>query len=146
VVYAGTVTIATLAGTATVNGSYAGGITVYTVSGSVTAWSAENVNLSLGEFDDTSLSVTILSGVSALNLTGYTMQLILKPSAGIVDTDPSVKVITGTVVTPTAGLCSFTVPHSDTQGTTLGFYRIDAIGPEDTRNTAAYGNIIYTTL
>ena len=113
----------------------------------------QNVNVNFPEFNDITLSVTILSNGAALNLTGYTVQMLLKPSAGIVDTDKSVVTLSSTGPSPaititsaSTGQCSIAVPRADVQSQTLSFYRIDAVNGSGAINTAIYGNIAYTAL
>lgn len=144
--YAGTAVVNSPLGVSVSQVNLGGSITMITLSGSATGWTMQNINLSLAEFNDIALSTTITSGGSALNLTGMTVKMLLKPTAGVVDTDPSVKSVTATIVTPSAGLCTINIPHSDLQSQTLTFYRIDVIDGSGDINTAAYGTVTYTAL
>jgi hypothetical protein len=113
----------------------------------------QNVNLNFAEFNDITLSVTITSNGSALNLTGYTVNMYLKPTSGIVDTDARNKKLSSgggspaiTITSPSGGACTVAIPDADLQDQTLTFYRIDAVDGSGLINTAIYGNITYTAL
>jgi len=144
--YAGTAVVNSPLGVSMSQVNLGGSITMITFSGSATGWTMQNINLSLAEFNDIVLSTTVTTSGSALNLTGMTVKMLLKPTAGILDTDPSVKSVTATIVTPSAGLCTISIPHSDLQSQALTFYRIDVIDGSGDINTAAYGTITYTAL
>jgi len=156
-------TIATLAGTAMESGILPGGsitlvnlggtLTLTNFGGGVIGWTMQNVNLNFAEFNDISLAVTITSNGSPLNLTGYTVKMLLKPSAGIVDSDGSVITLSSsggspaiTITSAVNGQCTVAITHADLQNQTLGFYRIDAVDASANINTAIYGTITYTPL
>jgi len=113
----------------------------------------QNVNLNFAEFNDITLNVTITSNGSALNLTGYTVNMLLKPLAGVIDSDGRVLTLSSAggspaiVITNAAtGACTVSIPHSDLQDETHAFYRIDAVDGSGNINTAIFGNITYTSL
>jgi uncharacterized protein YjbI with pentapeptide repeats len=121
--------------------------------GSATGWTMQNINLNFAEFNDITLTGTITSSGSALNLTGYTVNMYLKPLAGVVDTDGRViKLSSGggspaiTITNAAAGAISVFVANADVQDQTHTFYRIDAVDGSSHINTAIFGNITYTAL
>lgn len=130
-----------------------GTINLTNYGGSAVGWTMQNVNLNFAEFNDITLSVSITSNGSPLNLTGYTVNMLLKPSAGIVDTDPRVITLSSsggspaiTVTSAVNGQCTVAITHADVQDQTHAFYRIDAVDASGNINTAIYGNITYTAL
>jgi len=61
-----------------------------------------------------------------LDLTGRTVQLVTKLSRDTPDTDPSFKLYSGSVQSPsTAGICTFAVPSSDTSQPAVTWYRVE---------------------
>lgn len=129
-----------------------GTLTMTDLGGGVTGWTMQNVNLTLGEFNDITLSVTITSSGSALDLTNYTVQMLLKTSAGVSDTDATTVTLSSTGASPAItitdavnGACTVAIPRAD-MDETLTFYRIDAVDGSGDINTAIYGNITYTSL
>jgi hypothetical protein len=156
-------TAANLGGTAALVVNQLGGtISAYTNDGSIattafggsaTGWTMQNINLNFAEFNDITLTGTITNSGSALNLTGYTVNMYLKPSAGVVDTDGRViKLSSGggspaiTITNAASGAISILVANADVQNQNLLFYRIDAVDASSHINTAIYGNITYTAL
>jgi hypothetical protein len=113
----------------------------------------QQVNLNFGEFNDISLNVAITSNGVALDLTGYTVNALLKTKAGIADSDPTTLTLSSaggspkiTITNAAGGLCTVAIPHSDLQDQTHTFYRIDAVDPSSNINTAIYGNVTYIAL
>lgn len=130
-----------------------GTLTSIPFGGGVTGWTMQNVNLNFAEFNDITLNVTITSNGSALNLTGYTVNMLLKPLAGVLDSDGRVLTLSSsggspaiTITNAATGACTVAIPHTDLQDETHTFYRIDAVDGSGNINTAIYGNITYTSL
>jgi hypothetical protein len=130
-----------------------GSIATTAFGGSATGWTMQNINLNFAEFNDITLTGTITNSGSALNLTGYTVNMYLKPTAGVVDTDGRVIKLSSaggspaiTITNAASGAISILVANADVQNQNLLFYRIDAVDASSHINTAIYGNITYTAL
>jgi len=146
-------TIANVLGGSISDPGLGGTLTSIPFGGGVTGWTMQNVNLNFAEFNDITLNVTITSNGSALNLTGYTVNMLLKPLAGVLDSDGRVLTLSSaggspaiTITNAGTGACTVAIPHSDLQDETHTFYRIDAVDGSGNINTAIYGNITYTSL
>jgi hypothetical protein len=150
---AGTVASSNLLGGSISGAIVSGTLGMVNYGGSATGWTMQNINLNFAEFNDITLTGTITNNGSALNLTGYTVNMYLKPTAGVVDTDGRViKLSSGggspaiTITSPTSGAISVFIANADLQDETHTFYRIDAVDASSHINTAMYGNITYTSL
>jgi hypothetical protein len=144
--------VSTLGGSGT-QVDFGGTIALTAFGGGVTGWSMQNVNLSFAEFNDITLNVTITSNGSALNLTGYTVNMLMKPAAGVADNDGRVITLSSsggspaiTITNASAGAATVAISHADLQNETLLFYRIDAVDGSGNINTAIYGNLSYISL
>lgn len=146
-------TVANVLGGSISDPGLGGTLTSIPFGGGVTGWTMQNVNLNFAEFNDITLNVTITSNGSALNLTGYTVNMLLKPLAGVLDSDGRVLTLSSaggspaiTITNAATGACTVAIPHADLQDETHTFYRIDAVDGSGNINTAIYGNITYTSL
>lgn len=142
-----------LLGAAIYEADLGGTMTMADLGGGAVGWTMQNVNLNFAEFNDITLSVTITSNGVALDLTDYTVNMLLKPVAGIVDGDPSVLLLSSggespaiTVTDASAGECTVAIAKSNLQDSSLAFYRVDAVDGSGNINTAIYGGVSYTAL
>lgn len=108
------------------------------------------VNITLGEFNDETINLTITNNGSAFNLTGFGLQALLKTSAGIADTDPSTKTYTTaggaiTITSASGGLATLVIPHADLANTSFTFWRVD-VTISGTQATAIYGSVTMKAL
>jgi hypothetical protein len=112
------------------------------------------VNITIGEFNDETIDLTITNNSSAFNLTGYGLQVLLKTAAGVADTDPSTVILctsggsnytatTAITVTNAAeGLATLVIPHSELGSTAFTFWRCDVtVVASDDQATAMYGTV-----
>jgi hypothetical protein len=143
---------ATSGGTAVSASDVLGGTVNYgnTLGGTLTGWTMQQVNLTLAENNDESVSLAITSSGSPLNLTGATVNMYLKTAAGTIDSAALMLSSAGgspaiTITSPTGGLCTVAIPHADLYPETYTFYRIDVVF-SGLQNTAMYGNITWVTL
>lgn len=109
--------------------------------------------ITLNEYDDQTFNVTLTLNGSAENLTGCTVNMILKTAAGVSDTDESSLTLSSagespaiTVTNASTGACTVTIPRTDLQSTSYGFYKIVVIDASDLQTTYVYGNIIWVKL
>lgn len=141
-VFAGTVAHALVLGGNTVK---------QTFDGVLVGWCMQEVDISLAEFNDESLTVTITSSGGPFNITGLTMEMYLKVNAGDSDTAPTtikLSTVTGeiTIVDGPNGIANVAIPNTDLQpGDVVGFYRYDVIQATK-RHTALYGKVGITQL
>jgi hypothetical protein len=149
--FAGNVTNHTVFGGNVVNDLIlGGGVSRRAIDGALVGWCMLEVDITLGEFNDETLDVSITSGGSPFNITGLTMEMYLKTAAGVSDTDPStVKLTTPTDITITngpGGLATVVIPNADLQpGDNVGFYRYDIL-QAGKRHTALFGKVTVTSL
>jgi hypothetical protein len=142
VIYNGTVTVVTIGGT------LVRATTV--VNGTVVGWTMQEVDITLAEFNDETLDLTLLtSGGGALNITGMELDMFLKSAAGTPDASATkLSTVTGEIVitNPTGGLATVAIPASDLgAGNGYGFYRVDTVNG-GFRNTAIFGKVAVTPL
>lgn len=142
VIYNGTVTVVTIGGTLT--------RVTTVVNGTVVGWTMQEVDITLAEFNDETLDLTLLtSGGGALNITGMELDMFLKSAAGTPDGSATkLSTITGEIVitNPTGGLATVAIPASDLgSGNGYGFYRVDTVNG-GFRNTAIFGKVSVTPL
>jgi hypothetical protein len=148
----GTVTEVVINGTLTVrikNGTIVRVTNVY--NGSVVGWTMQEIDITLAEFNDETLDLTLLtSGGGALNITGYEIDMFLKTVAGSPDANATkLSTVTGEIVitNPTGGLATVAIPAVDLGATaSFGFYRVDAVDTGGYRNTAIFGKVSITQL
>jgi hypothetical protein len=117
------------------------------VDGTLVGWSMQEVDITLGEFNDETLNVALTSSGVALNLTGYTVEMYLKTGSGVADTDPSTLKLSSaagsiTIVSTTDGTLNCSISRNNLQvGANYTFYRIDIVDGSLRRNTALYGTV-----
>lgn len=129
---------------------FGGGMVRQILDGGLVGWCMQEVDITLAEFNDESLTVTITSGGGPFNVTGLTMEMYLKANAGDSDTAPStVKLTTPTditIVDGPNGIVNVAIPNADLQpGDVVGFYRYDIL-QSGKRHTALYGKVGVTQL
>jgi hypothetical protein len=114
-------------------------------------YTMQEVDIVLVQNNDEVLNFALTSSGSALNLTSATVNMYLKTSAGISDTDPSTLTLTTTggspaiVVTNAAGgLLTVTIPKADLAPTAVyGYYRMDVVLSSQ-QHTAIWGSVTIT--
>jgi hypothetical protein len=127
-------------------------VTVDKVDATLVGWSMIEVDITLSEFNDETLNLSLTSGGSALNLTSYSLEMYLKPSSGIPDTSSGVvKLSTGTgeltVTNAAGGLMTAAISHANTGSVSaFTFYRVDIVDGTGKRNTAVFGKVSITAL
>lgn len=116
----------------------------------LTGWTMQTAPLNLNEFNDVSISIAVTSNGSPLNLTGATLNLLLKTKAGTPDANALTFSSGGgspaiTITNAASGLATCLIPAADLSAETYFFYRLDVVSSGLT-NTALYGPITWTTL
>jgi hypothetical protein len=138
----------------TISGVNLGGtLGMVNYGGGAVGWTMQKVDQNFGEFNDITLNVSLTSNGSALNLTGYTVKMLMKPQAGVLDSDARNFILSSgggtpaiTIISAPAGTCNVAIANADVQDQTHTFYRIDAVDPSGNINTCIYGTITYTSL
>jgi hypothetical protein len=151
---AGTLTLKSVDGTATVSPVLAGSaVVVSPYSSSLVEWTMQEVDIVLAEFNDETVNLAITSSGSALNITGYTLEMYLKPLRGSADTATGVvklSTATGeiTITNAPGGLATVAIPATDFTSVNdiYTFYRVDTIDTNSKRNTAIFGLVTVTQL
>src|SRR5260370_5699238 len=141
-----------LVGTVTNTKAFGGTAIVIDVADtSLDRWTMIEVDITLAEFNDETLALTITSGGNPYNITGLTLEMYLKQSAGELDTDPNVvklSTVTGeiTITNGAGGLASVAIASANLAASkTYGWYRVDIINAGK-RNTALFGKVGVTQL
>jgi hypothetical protein len=144
----GSITIPSYGGTATVVNDFGGNIVLAApgLGGAAEEWTMQEVDITFNEFNDMTCALTITKNSAAYNLTGIELDMFLKTAAGVPDSDPSVvklSTTTGeiTITNAAGGLATAVVPDADNSGTTIAFYRVDAVDGSGLRNTALFGKV-----
>lgn len=109
------------------------------------------LNLTLDEFNDEVLDVTILNNGQPFNLANYTINAIFKDVQGAPDSDPNNLILSNTnfainVLQPTTlGQIVINIPHSQLQDTGSTFWRLDVV-LNNQISTVVYGSVSIQTL
>lgn len=116
--------------------------------GTVDGWTMQAQNITLGEFNDESLSVAITQNGSPFNLTGFSLTAYFKTAAGVADTDPSTITLSSTGGSPpititnaAGGLATIQIPRADLANASITFWRLDVVNGSGLQNTAIYGTV-----
>jgi hypothetical protein len=161
--YGGGLVSANTGGTATLSANTLGGtisppalggtLTSTAFGGGAVGWTMQEVDQNFPEFNDLTLNVALTSNGSALNLTGYTVKMLMKPNAGVLDSDGRNIILSSgggspaiTITNAAGGLCNIAIANADVQDQTHTFYRIDAVDGSGHINTCIFGTITYTPL
>lgn len=146
--YAGSITEPNFAGTLTVVDTLGGNVTVpLNLGGTEGQWTMQEIDITLNEFNDMTLTALLTSSGSPVNITSAEIDMFLKTQAGVADGDAStVKLSTTTgeitITNPTGGGITVVIPDSDNNSLDFGFYRIDIVTASGTlRNTALFGKV-----
>lgn len=130
-----------------------GSLSTTDLAGSVEEWTMQVQNLSLAEFNDETLDLTVTENGTAMNLTGYTVNVYLKSKAGVSDTDPSTLKLSSagtnpavTITSATTGAVQVSIPNADLASTGIAFWRCDVVDSTGKQNTAFYGAVTITQL
>lgn len=100
--------------------------------------------LTVSQGNDETLNGTVLDDDGApLDLTGVTLEMLLKPSAETADDDPAVTTLTTTagditVSAPLTGAYSVAIPDTALTEAGIRWYRVDAV-QGTSRKTIVYG-------
>lgn len=130
-----------------------GTVTETSYNATEVAWGMIAANLTLGEFDDSSVNLAFTtSGGGALDLTAATVDVYLKTAAGVLDSDGTTKHYSSaggspaiTITNPTGGLATVQIPMADIVNASLTFWKASVtIGGK--RNTAMFGTVTTTLL
>jgi hypothetical protein len=129
---------------------YGGSLTLPALDGSLAVWTMQNVPLTLAEFNDQTINLAITSLGSPFNLTGVTLNMLLKTAAGTADNLATLLSSAGgspaiIVTNAASGLATVTIPSADLGALTYTFYRIDVV-QSGLKNTCMYGAVTYITL
>jgi hypothetical protein len=116
----------------------------------LTGWTMQTAPLNLNEFNDVSINIAVTNNGSPYNLTGVTLNLLLKTKAGTADANALIFSSSGgspaiTVTNAASGLATALIPATDLSAETYFFYRLDVVASGLT-NTCLYGPITWTTL
>lgn len=142
--YGGTVADANLFGGTVTDANLFGGTQI--------GFTMQAQNITLGEFNDELLNITVQQSGSAFNLTGFTLKAYLKTAAGVSDTDPSTITLSSTggspaitVISAPAGTIQIRIARADITPT-VGFWRLDVIDGSSNQNTVVQGTVTVTLL
>lgn len=157
--YGGTVSADNgLGGSATVSPapmSYGGSLTVTanTYAGTSTGNTMQEVDITLNAYNDMSVAFAVTSGGSEMNLTGYTVNMLLKPSRGVADNASGVLKLSSagmspaiTVTNTSAGQCTVLIPNASITPGAFGFYRVDVVNSGSQQDTAIWGTVTIVAL
>jgi hypothetical protein len=146
--YAGSVTPLSFAGTLTVIDTLGGSATVpLNLGGTEGQWAMQEIDITLNEFNDMTLTALLTSSGSPVNITTAEIDMFLKTQAGVADGDAStVKLSTTTgeitITNGAGGAITVVIPDTDNNSLEFGFYRIDIVTASGTlRNTALFGKV-----
>lgn len=121
--------------------------------GSGSPCTMQNVNITLGEYNDEVVNLAITNNGSAFNLTGYNLQVLLKVNQGDSDTASTTKLYSSTGGSPAititnaaGGLATLKIPRADISNTSFTFWRCDVLDASSDQNTALYGAVTMTKL
>jgi hypothetical protein len=117
---------------------------------SLTGWTMQTAPLTLNEFNDVTISITVTQNGSPLNLTGDTLNLLLKTAPNTPDANALVFSSAGgspaiVITNPAGGLATAIIPNTDLDAETYNFYRLDVVSGGLT-NTTLYGSIVWISL
>lgn len=117
---------------------------------SLTGWTMQTAPLTLNEFNDVTISITVTQNGSPLNLTGSTLNLLLKTAPNTPDSNALIFSSAGgspaIVITNSAGgLATAIIPNTDLDAETYTFYRLDVVSGGLT-NTTLFGSIVWISL
>ncbi len=111
----------------------------------------QQASLTLAEFNDMTIDLAITNNGAPFNLTGYTVNLLLKAQAG--DPDESALVFSSggvspaiTITSASQGLATAQLPNDDLDTEAYNFYRLDVVNSSSQQQTTAYGPITWITL
>ncbi len=117
----------------------------------LTGWTMQGPTpLTLSEFNDVTINIAVTNNGSPYNLTGVTLNLLLKTKAGTPDANALIFSSAGgspaiTVTNAVGGLANAVIPSIDLSAETYNFYRLDVVASGLT-NTTLYGPITWITL
>lgn len=121
--------------------------------GSVAPCIMQNVNITLGEYNDEVVNLAITNNGSAFNLTGFNLQVLLKVNQGDSDTASTTKLYSSsggsppiTITNAAGGLATLKIPRADISNTSFTFWRCDVLDGSGDQNTALYGSVTMTKL
>lgn len=150
-VYDGTASLFTIDGTVAIE-TIDGSLTQITNAGTLDEWTMTPINITLAEFNDEQLAVTVTQSSAPLDLTTATsVDAFFKTAAGVSDTDGSTiklsSLTSGVTVTDAgAGDVMVDIPADDLANAGIGFWRLDVVDVDGNRNTAIYGTVTITLL
>lgn len=151
----GSLVIRSLSCSATVKASTMGSsVAIASASqAAVTESAVQESDITLSEFNDVSIALAVTQNGSPLNLTGYTVQMLLKPVRGEADNGSGVITLSSaggspaiTITNASGGLATVNIPHSDLQGTAFTFYRVDVVDVSGNITTVVFGTVTYVQL
>jgi hypothetical protein len=106
----------------------------------------QNINITLGEFNDEVLNLTIVNNGLPFNYTGFGVRALFKVAAGILDSDPTTVILPVTQTNPLLGLATLTIPNAVLQNPNFGFWRVDLVFPPASQATVIYGSVTILSL
>ena len=126
-------------------------LSVRTLNAVITEGTMQQATLVLAEFNDMTIDFAVTANGSPYNLTGMTLNLLLKSAAGTPDTSALVFSSAGgspaiTITSPTGGLATAQLPNADLDVEAYNFYRLDVVNGSSQQQTTAYGPITWITL
>ncbi|MGI5171887.1 hypothetical protein ACQEU3_46850 [Spirillospora sp. CA-253888] len=105
--------------------------------------------LSLAQANDETIDLLVSAGIEPLDLTGATIELILKPTPQTPDEDPAVTVLTSpddiTITNAAGGRCTARIPAAALASAGRHWWRLDVLRGGD-RRTAMFGPAWVTDL
>jgi hypothetical protein len=132
--------------------NYGATLSLANLSAVVTGGTMQQASLTLSEFNDMTINIAVTNNGSPFNLTGYSLNLLLKSQAGVPDSSALTFSSTGgspaiTITSASAGLATAQLPNADLDAETYNFYRLDVVSTVGSlQQTTVYGSIIWITL
>jgi hypothetical protein len=109
------------------------------------------ISLSLSEFNDMTFSITVTTNGTPYNLTGATLNLLLKSAAGAPDSGALVLSSAGgspaiTIAGGTGGTATVVIPKTDLSAESYNFYRLDVVSSGALTSTTLFGPVVWISL
>jgi hypothetical protein len=99
-------------------------------------------NIVLGQNNDEAINLAITSAGAAQDLTGATVEVVVKPRASAADTDPAAISASVTITDPLNGLATATITAAQLATAGRWYWHCDVIARDGERKTALYGDVL----
>lgn len=99
-------------------------------------------NIVLGQNNDEAINLAITSSGAVWDLTGATVEVVIKPTAATLDTDPAAINATVAITDPPNGLATATITAAQLAAAGRWYWHCDVIATDGERKTALYGDVL----